>query len=149
MPTTSTLGVPTIPTALRRARKARDLRQAELAELLGVTQPTVVNYELGYSRPRRDVLRKLETIFNAPASDLLAKDDTEYIPVIQAYYPGTCKLCGGYFGRWAQISQTPEGWAHALCALDALSGPDMERGDAVAGAAPQSSHAATAQSDEV
>ncbi|NWG70114.1 MAG: helix-turn-helix domain-containing protein [Parvularculaceae bacterium] len=44
---------------IRQARKAKGLNQAELALRLGVSQPTVANWEAGVHDPRRLMLAKL------------------------------------------------------------------------------------------
>jgi transcriptional regulator with XRE-family HTH domain len=49
----------TIGQRIRIARKASRLNQAELAEVLGVTQPTVANWEAGAHDPRQLVLPRL------------------------------------------------------------------------------------------
>ena len=70
-----TKGAGTITTALRSARLARDLRQRDLAEMLGITQPAVAHYESGASRGTWRVRRMLESIFDVPASVLLAPEN--------------------------------------------------------------------------
>lgn len=49
----------TIGQRIRLARKAARLNQGELADRLGVTQPTVANWEAGVHDPRQLVLGKL------------------------------------------------------------------------------------------
>ncbi len=60
-------------TALRQHRRDRDLTQEDLSELLGISQATISNWELGLTRPRRKspAARKLEGIFGVPADALM------------------------------------------------------------------------------
>jgi len=60
------LGEPALPLAvlsigdrIRHARKAAGLNQTELAERVGVSQPSVANWESGVHDPRRVMLAKL------------------------------------------------------------------------------------------
>lgn len=50
---------------LKKARKNMGLTQKSLAAELGVSLPTVVNWELGKSVPRGKNLQKLEKFFTA------------------------------------------------------------------------------------
>lgn len=59
---------------IRQARKERGLSQADLASRLGVSQPSVANWESGVHDPRRLVLAKLADILQTPLDWLAAGD---------------------------------------------------------------------------
>ncbi len=59
---------------IRQARKARGLSQADLAKRLGVSQPSVANWESGVHDPRRLVLAKLADSLQTPLDWLAAGD---------------------------------------------------------------------------
>lgn len=58
--------ISTIGARIRRARKDIGLNQSELAERVGVSQPTVANWESGIHDPRRLMLAKLSETLSVP-----------------------------------------------------------------------------------
>lgn len=58
----------TIGDRIRHARKAINLNQASLADRIGVSQPTVANWESGVHDPRRLMLAKLSDTLGVPLS---------------------------------------------------------------------------------
>ncbi len=61
-------GVATIGDRIRHARKDINLNQADLAVRVGVSQPTVANWESGVHDPRRLMLAKLSETLSVPLS---------------------------------------------------------------------------------
>lgn len=58
-------------TALYKYRKERGLTQRELSERLGVTQPTITQYETGARKPDIVTLKKLAAILGCTTDQLL------------------------------------------------------------------------------
>lgn len=69
---------------LKQARRDLGLTQKGLADELGVSLPTVVNWELGKSTPRGKNLQKLDGFFSAIEStpDLLSDELQEALQVV-------------------------------------------------------------------
>ncbi len=69
----------TIGERIRIARKKLDLNQVQLAERLGVSQPTVANWESGVHDPRRLMLAKISETLSVPLNWLTegARSQTE------------------------------------------------------------------------
>ena len=75
---------------LREYRKQKGWTQQQLADELKVTKRTVTNYEAGRSYPNKDVISRLEVIFNVRI-DLLMDGQDEFIAQAQEQ--------GGYRGK--------------------------------------------------
>lgn len=58
-------------TALYEYRKKKGLTQRELSEQLGVTQPTITQYETGVRKPDIVTLKKLAAILDCTTDQLL------------------------------------------------------------------------------
>lgn len=58
-------------TALYEYRKKKGLTQRELSEQLGVTQPTITQYETGVRKPDIVTLKKLAVILDCTTDQLL------------------------------------------------------------------------------
>lgn len=58
-------------TAIYKYRKAKGITQRELAEKLGVTQPTITQYETGVRKPDIITLKKLAAILECTTDQLL------------------------------------------------------------------------------
>ena len=58
-------------TALYKYRKEKGITQRELAEKLGVTQPTITQYETGARKPDIVMLKKIATILGCTTDQLL------------------------------------------------------------------------------
>lgn len=58
-------------TALYKYRKAKGITQRELAEKLGVTQPTIAQYETGVRKPDIVTLKKLAVLLECTTDQLL------------------------------------------------------------------------------
>lgn len=58
-------------TALYKYRKEKGITQRELAEKLGVTQPTITQYETGARKPDIVTLKKLAKILDCTTDQLL------------------------------------------------------------------------------
>ena len=58
----------TIGDRIRHARKDININQADLAKRVGVSQPTVANWESGVHDPRRLMLAKISDILSVPMS---------------------------------------------------------------------------------
>lgn len=58
-------------TALREYRKRIGLTQKQIADMLGVTAPTVTQWESGERKPNIIMLKKLSVILKCSADDLL------------------------------------------------------------------------------
>jgi len=65
-----------MPTVLRRLRRDRHISQEALADILGCSQPAVVNWESGRHVPRNPRKRaRLEALFGVPVEALFANDN--------------------------------------------------------------------------
>lgn len=56
---------------IKKARQTRGWDQAELAARIGATQQSVSRWELGASRPRRNLVRRLADVFEVEVDELL------------------------------------------------------------------------------
>lgn len=62
----------TIGERIRIARKRRNMNQADLARRIGVSQPSVANWETGVHDPRRIVLSRIADVLETPVDWLAA-----------------------------------------------------------------------------
>ncbi|SFL09482.1 helix-turn-helix domain-containing protein [Halanaerobium salsuginis] len=60
---------------LKKLRKEKNLYQKELAEYLGVSRPTITQYESGARKPDNDTLEKIADHFNVTVDYLLGRTD--------------------------------------------------------------------------
>lgn len=61
---------------VHKRRLALGITQVQLAELVGVGQPTIVNYDRGKGWPEKPSVRaRLETVLGAPIETLLAPEN--------------------------------------------------------------------------
>ncbi len=58
-------------TALYKYRKKNGITQRELAKMLGVSQPTITQYETGARKPDIVTLKKLAKLLNCTTDQLL------------------------------------------------------------------------------
>lgn len=58
-------------TALHQYRRAKGITQRELANKLGVSQPTITQYETGARKPDIVTLKKLAAILDCTTDQLL------------------------------------------------------------------------------
>lgn len=58
-------------TAIRDYRKRMGLTQKQIADMLGVTAPTVTQWESGERKPNIIMLKKLSVILKCSTDDLL------------------------------------------------------------------------------
>lgn len=65
---------------IKRLRKAAGLTQEQLAEKLGVTRPTVTQWESGWSAPRMGMVQKLAEVFNITPSQIVADNGGRLLP---------------------------------------------------------------------
>lgn len=63
------------PERLKKLRKEKNLYQKELAEILGVSRPTISQYEAGTRRPDNETLEKLADYFKVSIDYLLGRTD--------------------------------------------------------------------------
>jgi len=75
---------------LKEFRKQKGWSQQQLADELKVTKRTITNYEIGRSYPTKDVITRLEELFNVRI-DLLMDGKEEFIAEAQER--------GGYRGK--------------------------------------------------
>ena len=61
---------------IKRLRIARCMTQEQLAELVGVTRPTITQWEIGWSKPRMGKLEALADALGVEPMDLLSSDRT-------------------------------------------------------------------------
>ena len=62
---------------IRYYRTQNKMTQAKLGKLLGISQQTLAHYENGYAEPNLDIIRKLCSIFNVSADELLEIESLE------------------------------------------------------------------------
>lgn len=58
---------------IKQLRKEKGIYQKELAEYLGVSRPTITQYESGTRKPDPDTLKKIATFFNVSLDYLLGR----------------------------------------------------------------------------
>ena len=56
---------------LKSARVNKGLTQAQAAKLIGITVDTLSNYERGKSYPDVPIIKKIESVYDIPYSDLI------------------------------------------------------------------------------
>lgn len=56
---------------IKRLRSERDWTQEQLAEKVGVTRPTITQWESGWSQPRMGKVEKLAEVFGVPKSEII------------------------------------------------------------------------------
>lgn len=61
---------------IRRLREAREMTQEQLAERIGVTRPTVTQWETGWSQPRMGKVEQIAAALGVEPMDLLSDDQT-------------------------------------------------------------------------
>lgn len=61
------------PDRLKKLRKEKNLYQKELAEHLGVSRPTVTQYESGQRKPDNETLEKIADFFSVSIDYLLGR----------------------------------------------------------------------------
>jgi transcriptional regulator with XRE-family HTH domain len=59
-------------------RNLHKLSQRELAEILGVTPPTIMNWEKGNSEPKATQLRELSILFSWTMEELIKTDGRKF-----------------------------------------------------------------------
>ena len=59
-----------MPMSLKAARINKNLTQREAALLIGVSVPTIANYENGASFPDVPVIMKIEKVYGLPYSEI-------------------------------------------------------------------------------
>ena len=59
-----------MPRSLKAARITRNLTQREAALLIGVSVPTIANYEKGASFPDVPIIKKIEKVYGVPYSEI-------------------------------------------------------------------------------
>jgi len=69
-------------TALREAREARGITASSLSDLLGVTRSAVSQYELGIQSPRPEILERICSALNLPASHFLGRPQLEDFRIV-------------------------------------------------------------------
>lgn len=60
---------------LKELRKQHKLTTTQLAEIIGCTNPTITNYELGNRNPNHDTLIKLADYFDVTVDYLLGREE--------------------------------------------------------------------------
>lgn len=70
---------------IKRLRNNANLTQEELAKKLGITRPTVTQWETGWSQPRMGMVEKLSQVFGVPKSVII--EDNSDIPVRTVFSP--------------------------------------------------------------
>lgn len=60
-----------IASNIKRLRSERDWTQEQLAEKVGVTRPTITQWESGWSQPRMGKVEKLAEVFGVPKSEII------------------------------------------------------------------------------
>ena len=63
------------PTKLKDLRQSRNLTKEQMAELIEVSPRTYRGYETGKTKPRIATIKKIVTIFDTTADDLLEIQD--------------------------------------------------------------------------
>lgn len=58
---------------IKQLRNEKGIYQKELAEYLGVSRPTITQYESGTRKPDPDTLKKIATFFNVSLDYLLGR----------------------------------------------------------------------------
>jgi len=66
--------------SIKAARESKGYSQKELAELMGVSQPTVCDWETGKKNPAGKNLKKLSTLLGC-TTDYLIMDDAARRPI--------------------------------------------------------------------
>ena len=61
------------PEKLKKLRKEKNIYQKELAKFLGVSRPTITQYESGQRKPDYDTLKKIADYFDVSIDYLLGK----------------------------------------------------------------------------
>lgn len=61
---------------LKRLREERKWTQRDLSKEIGISQPTIYEYERGVSMPRPEVIVKISQAFDVTTDYLLGLDDT-------------------------------------------------------------------------
>ena len=59
-----------MPMSLKAARINKNLTQREAALLIGVSVPTIANYEKGASFPDVPIIMKIEKVYGLPYSEI-------------------------------------------------------------------------------
>jgi len=109
----------TIGDRIRHARKDVGLNQADLANRLGVSQPTVANWESGVHDPRRLMLAKLSETLSVPLSwlsqgarSITEQDKHPAAAYLRRYLQHVPVISYENAGRFAETSDTdPHDWA--------------------------------------
>ena len=65
----------TFPERLKKLRKEKNIYQLELANFIGVSRPTITQYESGDRRPDHDTLKNIANYFNVSVDYLLGNTD--------------------------------------------------------------------------
>lgn len=63
---------------LRNLRKSKNLTTKELGEIIGCSNPTITNYELGHRSPDVETLCKLADFFEVSIDYLLGRTPSEF-----------------------------------------------------------------------
>lgn len=61
---------------IKRLREARGMTQEQLADQIGVTRPTVTQWETGWSSPRMGRVTQIAGALNVDPMDLLSDDES-------------------------------------------------------------------------
>lgn len=72
---------------IREYRRKNELTATELGELVGLSQASISNFELGKSSPRIETLEKMADVFGCAVNDLIDKES--YVPKSQRSYKVT------------------------------------------------------------
>jgi transcriptional regulator with XRE-family HTH domain len=95
-----------VATIIRERRRSNGLSQPELAARLGMSQPTISQWELGKARPSEDQLRELEAILGGLANTKKHEGDIELPPIAVWIFRGLEKrgMTANELARKAGIS---------------------------------------------
>lgn len=72
---------------IREYRRKNNITTTELGKLIGLSQSSISNFELGKSIPRIESLEKMADVFGCSVNDLIEKEN--YVPENQRSYKAT------------------------------------------------------------
>lgn len=73
---------------LRSAREKKGLSQKEVAEAVGVAKSTYSLYESGNREPNVQTIKKIASVLNTSADELLGINTPSHTPVLAAHFEG-------------------------------------------------------------
>jgi len=108
--------------SIKAARESKGYSQKELAELMGVSQPTVCDWETGKKNPAGKNLKKLSTLLGC-TTDYLIMDDAARRPISD----DEVKKLIQFAQQQGEVDEAAE--ADVLDTIERVNKPDAEKGN--------------------